>query len=69
MKPKKREEFEMQPLNQELYSDLSIEELEQRLETKPWICGAHVDCPQLECGYQETPEEIEPAPGGDGGSQ
>lgn len=68
MNPKKRKEFEMQPLNQELYSDLSIEELEQRLETKPWICGAHVDCPNLECGVDNTPEEIEEDNGDSGGS-
>lgn len=29
------------PLNEEVYSDFSIEELEERLETGPWLCGEH----------------------------
>lgn len=46
---------ELESLNQELYSELSIEELERRLETKPWICGAYVDCPTLACGGSNNP--------------
>jgi len=44
------------------FADLDVEELEHRLEmasaqpmAAPWICGAHVDCPNLTCGVDETP--------------
>jgi hypothetical protein len=49
---------ELECLNQELYSELSIEELEKRLETKPWICGAYVDCPALACGGTNNPPAV-----------
>jgi len=41
---------EIKSLNSKLHDDFSIEELEQRLQTDPWICGAYVDCPSLDCG-------------------
>jgi len=31
-----------------LYSEFSLEELENRLEMAAWLCG--VDCPQADCG-------------------
>jgi hypothetical protein len=47
---------ELKPLNNELYDEFSIQELEQRLETKPWICAGNVECPQLSCGVDSTPD-------------
>ncbi|MTI86867.1 MAG: hypothetical protein FH748_02740 [Balneolaceae bacterium] len=58
-KPKKLNDVELKPLNDDLYDEFSIQELEQRLETKPWICGVHGD----DCGVDdvEIPREtIEP---------
>lgn len=46
---------EIVSFNDKLYDDFTISELEQRLETsEPWMCGAYVDCPKLECGANET---------------
>lgn len=55
-KPKVEEE--LQQLNDKLYDDYSIEELEQRLEFAPWICGAYVEpvCPTLQCGVDNVAE-------------
>lgn len=49
---------ELISFNHELYDEFTIQELEERLETKPWICGAYVEpvCPQLECGIN-NPEQ------------
>ena len=33
---------EMTSFNEQLYDEYIICELEERLETKPWICGANV---------------------------
>jgi len=41
LKTTKEPQEELVSLNDELYSDFSIEELEMRLETKPWICGVN----------------------------
>ena len=51
---------EMTSFNEQLYDEYTICELEERLETKPWICGANVDCPQLSCGLNNPPptEEV-----------
>jgi hypothetical protein len=44
---------ELVPLNDKLYSEFSIEELEQRLETKAWgcdtDCGTYIECPSNGC--------------------
>jgi hypothetical protein len=44
---------ELIPLNNLLYTEFSIEELEQRLETKAWgcdvDCGTYVECPSNSC--------------------
>ena len=50
---------EMTSFNEQLYDEYIICELEERLETKPWICGANVECPQLECGMNQPPKEVE----------
>ena len=50
---------EMTSFNEQLYDEYTICELEERLETKPWICGANVECPQLECGMNQPPKEVE----------
>jgi hypothetical protein len=45
-----RKQAEIVPLNQELYKDLSIDDLEQRLELDCWginLCGAQCD---TQCG-------------------
>lgn len=45
------EKPEIVSFNDKLYDDFTISELEQRLETsETWLCGAYVDCPNLECG-------------------
>lgn len=46
------------PLNTDFYDEFSLQELEERLETAPWICGvnAPVDCPGLECGVNNPTE-------------
>lgn len=33
--------IEHKSLNTELYTDFSIEELEDRLETGPWVCNVY----------------------------
>jgi hypothetical protein len=47
---------EIVPLNRELYSDLSIDELEQRLELGCWIwlcvCGGYNECDTQGCVAQ-----------------
>jgi|688.fasta_scaffold75804_4 hypothetical protein len=58
LKKLKEHNDELEPLNNELYSEFSIQELEQRLETKPWICGAYQDCPQLTCNVDNTPPAV-----------
>ena len=50
---------EMTSFNEQLYDEYTICELEERLETKPWICGENVECPQLECGMNQPPKEVE----------
>ena len=52
---KKTKDTELQSLNHELYSDFSIQELEERLETKPWICGVHGE----DCGVDDIVIEQE----------
>ena len=47
---------EMTSFNEQLYDEYIICELEERLETKPWICGANVECPQLGCGLNQPPK-------------
>ena len=37
----RNEEVELKPLNDDLYDEFSIQELEQRLETDPWICAGY----------------------------
>ena len=49
----------MTSFNEQLYDEYIICELEERLETKPWICGANVECPQLGCGLNQPPKEVE----------
>lgn len=51
----KKNKPEITALNTELYNEFSIEELEQRLETKAWGC----DC---NGGYWECPYNSEPPP-------
>lgn len=50
---KLHETNELVPLNDALYSGFSIEQLEQRLETKAWgcdvDCGTYVECPTNGC--------------------
>lgn len=41
-------DFKLQPLNQALYKDLSIEELEKRLEFSIWCDCNGAYCPQLQ---------------------
>ena len=56
---------ELVSLNHELYDEFTIIELEERLETKPWICGAHVDnpCPTADCIVNTAPSpQPEPTP-------
>jgi len=53
---------EMESLNEELYSNFSIEELESRYETMAdtmaWLaCG--VDCPKAECVGKEVTIPVE----------
>jgi len=56
MKQKQTEKPEIVSYNDDLYDDFKISELEQRLETsEPWVCGAHVDCPSLDCGVNNPP--------------
>lgn len=46
------QEQELKSLNTELYNSFSIEELEQRLETKAWGCdcnGGYIECPANGC--------------------
>ena len=43
MSEKKLLKQDMVSLNDALYEGFSVEELEQRLETAPWICGGYVD--------------------------
>ncbi|MCT3760269.1 hypothetical protein HZQ19_15455 [Elizabethkingia anophelis] len=50
-------EDELTSFNDHLYDEYTISELEERLETKPWMCGVNVDCPQLECGQHNPPPE------------
>lgn len=48
------EPVEQKSLNMEIYSDFSIEELEDRLETGPWVCGEYSEsCVR----HTETPTE------------
>jgi hypothetical protein len=50
MKRQKRdskEECELRSMNKKLYSDFSIEELEQRLETDPLLFGSLFDTMEL----------------------
>lgn len=47
------------PLNEEVYSDFSIEELEERLETGPWLCGEHSEG----CVRHNGPAPTTTAPG------
>ncbi|MCH2450386.1 MAG: hypothetical protein MK198_09605 [Gracilimonas sp.] len=49
---KKADQVELKPLNEDIYDEFSIQELEQRLETKPWICGGN--CNDFDV---EIPEE------------
>tara|TARA_R100000908_G_C3755860_1_gene150424 strand:+ start:2776 stop:2946 length:171 start_codon:yes stop_codon:yes gene_type:complete len=53
-KLKKTDQVELMPLNEDIFDEFSIQELEQRLETKPWICGAN--CSDFDV---EIPEQIE----------
>lgn len=47
------EQPDLVPLNNALYSGFSIEQLEQRLETKSWgcdvDCGSYIECPTNGC--------------------
>jgi hypothetical protein len=43
MENKKEEEIKLISMNEKLYSDFSIEELEQRLETDPLLLGGLFD--------------------------
>lgn len=51
-KSKNTNTVELKPLNEKLYDEFSLQELEQRLETAAWIdiCGVHGD----ECGVDDV---------------
>lgn len=47
--------LEQKSLNTELYTDFSIEELEDRLETGPWVCNVYSPiCVE----YEGPPKEV-----------
>ena len=48
-----QQNVELTSLNNQLYTEFSIEQLEQRLETKAWgcdvDCNTYVECPSNSC--------------------
>lgn len=56
---------QMVSLNDALYEGFSVEELEKRLETAPWICGGYVDADvdiDVDIDSIERPEQIDSLP-------